>query len=102
MIRVFICSPYRGDIEANIAKAREYCRLAIQHGYLPIAPHLYFTQFLDEDIEEERNKGIDMGLNLMHSCHEVWVFGEPTEGMMRELTHAVHYNIPIKSVPPSV
>lgn len=85
MKKVFICSPYRGEVESNKAKARDYCRAAIKQGYLPIAPHLYFTEFLDDTYEKERVLGIAAGIELMSLCDEMWVYGEPTEGMKQEI-----------------
>lgn len=38
-------------------------------------PHLYFPAFLDENNPNERMTGIEMGLELMDSCDEVYVFG---------------------------
>ncbi|MCL2861796.1 MAG: hypothetical protein FWE22_05240 [Firmicutes bacterium] len=32
---VYICSPYRGDIETNVANARRYCRYAFDQGFHP-------------------------------------------------------------------
>ena len=86
--KVFICSPFRGDMEGNARKAAAYCRRAVEEGYLPIAPHLLFPQFLNEGIEEERRLGIAMGLELLDGCDEVWVFGEATEGMAAEIASA--------------
>ena len=37
---VYICSPFAGDIEGNIANAKRYCRFAVDSGYIPIAVHL--------------------------------------------------------------
>ena len=51
---VYICSPYSGDMENNIAAARRYSRFAVEQGYIPIAPHLLFPQFLDDDNPKER------------------------------------------------
>ena len=34
---VYVCSPYSGDIEANILNARRYCRFAVDRGCIPIA-----------------------------------------------------------------
>ncbi len=56
--KVFICSPFRGDMEGNARKAAAYCRMACEQGFLPVAPHLLFPQFLNEGIEEERRLGI--------------------------------------------
>lgn len=86
--KVFISSPYKGDVEGNIKKAAAYCRMACEKGYMPIAPHLLFTQFLDDDIEAERALGISMGMDLILLCEEVWVFGSPTEGMAAEISFA--------------
>jgi len=47
MDKIFICSPYRGDEKKNLENVKRYCRDAAYDG-IPIAPHLYFTQFLDE------------------------------------------------------
>ena len=40
--KVFICSPFRGDMEGNARRAAAYSRMACEEGYLPIAPHLLF------------------------------------------------------------
>ena len=34
---VYICSPYAGDVETNVQKARRYCRFAVDKHYLPYA-----------------------------------------------------------------
>lgn len=84
MRKVYICSPYRDDTEKNIEKAKKYCRQAIAERYLPVAPHLYFTQFLNDEDGEERRLGFEMGLELLHECLEVWVCGDTISGGMRE------------------
>ena len=43
---VYICSPYSGNVNRNIEMARKYSRFAVDKYYLPIAPHLLFTQFI--------------------------------------------------------
>jgi hypothetical protein len=70
---IYICSPYRGDTESNAAKARGYCRFACRHEVVPIAPHLIYPQFLDDDIPEEREEGICLGMELLKRCDELWV-----------------------------
>ena len=86
--KVFICSPFRGDMEGNARTAAVYSRMACDLGYLPIAPHLLFPHFLNEGIEAERQIGISMGMELLLDCEEVWVFGEATEGMQAEIAFA--------------
>lgn len=64
MRRVIVESPYAGDIEANVAYAREALRDCLKRGEAPIASHLLYTQpgVLDDGVPFERQKGIDAGL----------------------------------------
>lgn len=90
---VYICSPYAGDVETNVQKARLYCRFAVDKGYIPIAPHLLFTQFLNDDNPKERQLGIFFGNAVMSKCSEVWVFGEHiSNGMEAEIKRAKRKN----------
>lgn len=57
----------------------------MKQGFLPIAPHLYFPQFLDENYEQERTLGIEAGIELMQYCDEMWVYGELADGMKKEI-----------------
>ena len=104
--KVFVCSPFRplsndpqtreAEKEDNLRRARQGCRMVSDLGYIPIAPHLYFPQFLDDGTEEERAIGIEMGLALLEKCDELWLFGDRiTEGMAREIGRAAEQKIPI-------
>lgn len=94
---IYICSPLKGDIERNIKKAIGYSRLVFLKGGVPLAPHVIFTTFLDDEILEERNAGIEMGISLLTKCDEVWVFGERiSEGMQSEISIAKALNIKIR------
>lgn len=61
---VIIESPYAGDVERNVAYARQAMRDSILRGEHPIASHLLYTQpgILNDDIPEERQRGVDAGL----------------------------------------
>ena len=97
MKKIFICSPFRGDIEENTKAAQFFAKVIIGTGRIPIAPHLYFPQFLDEDNPNERMNGIEMGLELMDVCDEVYVLDfNITEGMRFELNHAREKRIPVR------
>lgn len=94
---VYICSPYRGDVDYNVDKAREYSRFAALTGYLPITPHLLFTQFLKDDVRRERELGLFFGNILLSKCREIWVFGdEITEGMQTEIRNAKRFKMQIR------
>ena len=86
---VYICSPYAGDIEGNTKRARRFCRFAVDAGYLPLAPHLLFPQFLNDEDKAERELGMFFGNVLMGKCAEVWVFGSRiSAGMDEEIRRA--------------
>jgi len=88
MKRIFVCSAYAGDIEANTAKAIEYCRRVIAEGHAPFAPHLLYPQMLDESNPADRAKGIACGLAWLDVCDEMWVFGLVSSGMRQEILEA--------------
>lgn len=95
---VYICSPYAtGDVQENVEKAKEYCKLALKEGFIPVAPHLLYPQFLRDEDPAEREQGLSCGLALLDVCAEVWVFGDPgrSEGMRREIEYARKLNIPV-------
>ena len=94
---VYICSPFRGDVETNIENARRYCRFAVKQGYIPLAPHLFFPQFLDEDAADERELAMFMDLALLSKCRELWVFGSVrSRGMRREIDKANYRRMPVR------
>lgn len=86
---VYICSPYAGDVSENVENARRYSSFAVDNGYIPVAPHLLFPQFLDDSNPKERQLGLFFGNALMSKCSEVWVFGDHiSSGMEAEIRRA--------------
>lgn len=86
---VYICSPFSGDVDGNVAAAQRYSRFAVDKGYIPVAPHLLFPQFLDDNDPKERQLGLFFGNALMSKCAEVWVFGSTiSAGMETEIKRA--------------
>lgn len=86
---IYICSPYAGDVDKNVKAAQRYSRFAVNKGFIPIAPHLLFPQFLNDGIPEERQLGLLFGNALMSKCTEVWVFGSTiSSGMAAEIKRA--------------
>jgi len=86
---VYICSPYAGDVDGNVTAAQRYSRFAVDKGYIPVAPHLLFPQFLHDADPKERQLGLFFGNALMSKCAEVWVFGSTiSAGMEAEIKRA--------------
>lgn len=93
----YICSPYHGNVSANEENTRKYCRFAVESGYIPIAPHLFFPQFMDDSDPAERDTAMFMDFVLMGKCHEVWVFGSViSKGMASEIGLAKKRNQKIR------
>ena len=86
--KVYVASRYAGNVEANVKAATRYCRLVIDRGYMPIASHLLYPQILHDDDPAERELGMLFGLALLRDCDEVWVFGEVSPGVAREIEEA--------------
>lgn len=93
---VYIASPFAGDMERNVERARGYCRFAVSKGCIPLAPHLHYPQFMDDDDPKQRELGLRFALILLGKCDELWAFGSPSEGMSREIAKARKRNIHIR------
>lgn len=82
---VILESPYAGDVENNLAYARDALRDCLMKGEAPIASHLLYTQpgVLDDTIPEERKLGIEAGLcwGKLAECSVVYVDLGISKGM---------------------
>lgn len=96
---VYVCSPFRptavseADREAeqrsNIERALKACRILAMMGIQPLAPHLYFTRFLKDELAAERDAGMRFALSWLEQADELWVFGERvSDGMAQEIAKA--------------
>lgn len=95
--KVYIVSRYAGDVKTNVRNARKYCRFAVAKLKNPLASHLLYPQFLDDNKEQEREIGLQYGLALLKLCDEVWCFGiEKSDGMKKELAAARRKNMKIR------
>jgi len=95
---IFVSSRLRGDMENNMKLAECLCRIVILKGQIPIAPHIYFTRFLDDRNANERDLGLTCGLELLKLCEEIWVFSFDgiSQGMQLEIDSAKEQGKTIK------
>lgn len=101
--KVYIVSPYAGDVEINAKNAITYCRYAISKKKIPIASHLLYPQILDDNNPEEREVGTLYGLSLLAICDEIWCFGdELSPGMEKEIKEAKRLKKRIRYFPKEV
>lgn len=92
MDKIYIISRYRAEneeeLEFNKKVARHFCREIIDEGNVPVAPHLYYTQFLDENNPDDRAAGLMMGISDLRESKEyllVIIDGVISEGMKGEI-----------------
>ncbi|MEA2107838.1 MAG: DUF4406 domain-containing protein [Pseudomonadota bacterium] len=97
MKRIFVCSPYAGDIQLNELVAETLCHQVIKIGHAPFAPHLLYPRFLDDSIDVKREIGIRTGLTFLRVCHEVWVYtgNGISLGMQCEIDYANEIGKPV-------
>jgi len=100
---IFVCSPYKGDIDANVAFAKIACRFVLEQNYIPVCPHLFYTRFLQDNVEYERDLGMSIARKEMERCKELWVFRMPSkeisDGMHQEMAFAkATLKIPVRTV----
>ena len=84
--KVYVCSPFRPtavsladraeEQRSNIERALKACRILAMMGIQPLAPHLYFTRFLKDELAAERAAGMQFGLSWLEQADELWVFGD--------------------------
>jgi hypothetical protein len=83
--------------QSNVELAKKLCGAAINAGHSPFAPHLFFTQFTDDD-----NLGIELGQAWLRMADELWVYAENLDacsaGMKVEIEFAEKLNLPPKLV----
>lgn len=96
---IYVCSRFRSKEPETFMKYLTYtCEVSreiVMQGHEAIAPHLLYPNFLNDDIEEERNAGIKSALKLMHVSDMIIIntkFGI-SEGMKEEIKHAKENNM---------
>ncbi|HUM84092.1 MAG TPA: hypothetical protein PLN48_09995 [Lachnospiraceae bacterium] len=103
---VFISSPYRPEskdrglaqkeLDRNIQRASDACKLVTLFHDLPVAPHLYFPLFLNDNDPAERRQGLQFSLSLVDRADELLVCSNRiTEGMLAEINEAKRIGIPV-------
>ncbi|MFG6383437.1 MAG: DUF4406 domain-containing protein [Lachnospiraceae bacterium] len=96
MKKIYIISRYQAATEHgrefNRKVARYFCRKVIYEGNLPVAPHIYYTQFLNDDNTEDRKRGLEIGLKELKEADEfllILIDGKISDGMRGEICQAV-------------
>lgn len=88
--KVVIESPFAGDVEKNVEYAKDCLKDSLKRGESPIVSHLLFPQVLNDNDTQEREQGIQAGLNWLEGAdlHVFYVDRGWSKGMLK----AFEYN----------
>lgn len=97
---VYIAHPISGDIKGNIQRILTIVRqINLEHkDVIPFAHYLVDCQALDDDIPEERQRGIanDTELFKRKFIDELWLYGDKiSNGMRAEINLCMELGIPV-------
>lgn len=100
MKKIYICSPYKGNVVENVENAKRYSQWVCKLGYLPICVHIYLNEATGLCEEKgDREELLRLGREMVGLCDEIWVFGDRiSRGMKQEIRHGRRLRIPIYKV----
>ena len=90
MKRVFLCAE-------EPAQSQKIMKYLLHDGAAPISAQMYELLF-PTGSETEHSQMTRAGENLLWLCDEVWVVGEPTPDMARQIRTAKLLNLPVKKL----
>lgn len=101
-MRVILESPYRAVDSKQRRLYTAYARRAVldslRHGESPIAFHLWFTRFLDDGEQPERDRGIWLSQQWYAIAHKIVVYADHgiSDGMIHGIKIAAQLGRPIE------
>jgi hypothetical protein len=99
---VVVESPYAAETDRGVRSNIRYLKKCMRHSTnlqeAPFASHLLYTQFLDDDIEEERETGIKCGFAWGTEADRRVFYADKgiSPGMVAGMKHSVEWDIPIE------
>lgn len=96
--RVYICSQYgsQGNKQNNLELAKLFCMNVLEGGHVPICPHLFLCQVLNDDVNSQRECGLNAGLRMLEDADMLMVCSRLSEGMKAEIEKAWEMEIPVE------
>ena len=96
--RIYLASPYSGDVLSNTDYARACMADSLARGEAPFAPHLLYTQVLDDNQPEQRRLGRDAGAAFLCACDALVVYVDRgvSAGMRAEMSIAHDHDIVVE------
>lgn len=98
MKTVFVCSPYSGNTERNVAYAYAAMKDCFIRNEAPFAPHLLYPHVLDDLNPQERELAMKAGAEYLSEAGLLAVYIDlgTSIGMQAEIDSATYFNVPIE------
>lgn len=81
--KVIMESPFAGDVKNNVQYAKNSIRYLATKLISASASHLIYTQMLDDTKKEDRDKGIDKGIDIAHNIDSIFMVDRGLSGGMK-------------------
>lgn len=93
---LYVAGPYRGNVEENIAKAREAAMAVWEAGHYAICPHLNTAHF-DRDTQVDEQHFLNGTMEMMRRCDGLVVLPgwQQSEGTLGEMAEANDLGLPM-------
>lgn len=92
--KVIIESAYRPNelysLKANAEFVRLVCLRAVRQGWNPLASHIFYTEFLNDDDEQLRSLGIQLGIEWGIHAQAVWACLREGEELSEGMAFALY------------
>lgn len=98
---VYVCSPLNAptaeEIQINMKMAKNFAAIVSQiSGCRTIAPHSFLPEYLNDNIPQEREIGMQFCFSVLGICKAIVVCGNRiSNGMKQEIQRARELEIPI-------
>ena len=93
MAIIYISHPYSSNPQRSRAEVTFLAHRLALSGHLPLAPQIYFPEFLEE--KNERDLVLRLCLKLVALTDELHVYGFLSEGVRLEIAEAHRLGIPV-------
>lgn len=95
---VIVVSPYAGAVEDNVVYGRACLFDSLMRFEAPFASHLLYTQVLNDEEPDHRERGLMAGREIMRLADLVAVYMDKglSEGMRGDINHAHKLRIPVE------
>lgn len=99
LLVVYIAHPVSGNVEENLAAAKQWVAWAAGQGVSPVASYIPLCEVLDDADPANRELGMRCDFAVIERCDEVWLCGGyVSKGMRAEADHAERHGIPVRSI----